>query len=78
MEFDPQDPLKSFQEHNSNSISDLFAVETDYISSDNFFSRFKSRDFYVCFRNEAVALILQVIFSSMDLIKALSFSFIFI
>ena len=61
MEFDLADTLTNIQEHYSDTIPDLFASEADHMPSRNFFSRVKTRDFYVPFRSEAISFILQVI-----------------
>lgn len=61
MEFELGDPLTSFQEHQSDTIPDLFASESDHMLSQEFLSGFKTSDFHVSFRREAISYILQVI-----------------
>ncbi|KAF5475578.1 hypothetical protein F2P56_007372 [Juglans regia] len=59
MEFELEDPLTSFQEHQSDAIPDLFASESDHMQSQEFLSSFKTSDFHVSFRREAISYILQ-------------------
>ena len=61
-EFGLQEPhsLTSFQEHNPDTIPDLFASESDHMPSHNSLSCSKDSDFYYAFRLEAISLFLQV------------------
>lgn len=60
MEFDLENPLISLKEHQSDSIPDLFASESDHMPSRNFLLCLKTCDLDVSFRQEAISLILQV------------------
>ncbi|KAF1882304.1 hypothetical protein Lal_00038950 [Lupinus albus] len=60
MEFDLEDPLANFKEHQNYTISQLFASESDHMPSPNSLALTHS---HVLFRCEAVSLILQVQFS---------------
>nr|WEV03861.1 D-type cyclin CYCD6;1 [Paeonia suffruticosa] len=55
MEFDLENPLTSFKEHQSDTLPSLFASESDHMPSLNL----KNRDFDISFRQEAITLILQ-------------------
>lgn len=57
MEFDLEDPLASFKEQQTYTISQLFASESDHMPSPNCLTSTHS------FRYEAISLILQVQFS---------------
>ncbi|KAE9591790.1 putative cyclin [Lupinus albus] len=59
MEFDLEDPLANFKEHQNYTISQLFASESDHMPSPNSLALTHS---HVLFRCEAVSLILQVKF----------------
>jgi cyclin D6 len=48
------------EEHNPDSIPDLFASETDHMPSQNFLTSSKHTDFYCAFRLKAISLFLQV------------------
>ncbi|KAF8391433.1 hypothetical protein HHK36_023738 [Tetracentron sinense] len=63
MEFDLENPLTSFQEHQSDTIPALFAAESDHMPSQNYSRSFKSRDFDVSVRREIISLIVQTRFS---------------
>ncbi|CAK7350743.1 unnamed protein product [Dovyalis caffra] len=63
MEFDLENPLTSLKEHQSDTIPDLFASESDHMPSRNFLHCLKSSDFFVSFRQEAISLILQAQYS---------------
>ncbi|KAL9463684.1 hypothetical protein AB3S75_001488 [Citrus x aurantiifolia] len=63
MEFDLENPFTSFEEHQSNTLLDLFAIESDHMPSHNFIQYLKITDFYVSLRQEAVSLVLQIQFS---------------
>lgn len=63
MEFDLENPFTSLEEHQSDTLLDLFAAESDHMPSHNFIQCLKITDFYVSLRQEAVSLILQVQFS---------------
>ncbi|OIV91624.1 hypothetical protein TanjilG_09036 [Lupinus angustifolius] len=60
MEFDLENPLANFEEHQNCTISQLFASESDHMLSPNSLALTHS---HVLFRCEAVSLILQVQFS---------------
>lgn len=60
MEFDLENPFTSLEEHQSDTVLDLFASESDHMPSQNFIQCLKITDFYVSFRQKAVSLILQV------------------
>ncbi|VVA34808.1 PREDICTED: putative cyclin-D6-1 [Prunus dulcis] len=64
-EFGLQEPhsLASFQEHNLDTIPDLFASESDHMPSHNSLSCSKDSDFYYAFRLEAISLFLQAQYS---------------
>ncbi|KAL2341973.1 hypothetical protein Fmac_009913 [Flemingia macrophylla] len=57
MEFDLEDPLVSFEEEQTITLSKLLASESDHMPSPNCLS---STDFHVSFLCEAISLILQV------------------
>ncbi|EEF37725.1 cyclin d, putative [Ricinus communis] len=59
MEFDLENPLTSSNEHQSDTIPDLFASESDHMPSRDFLKCLKTCDFYSSFRQEAISLILQ-------------------
>ncbi|XP_059623590.1 putative cyclin-D6-1 [Cornus florida] len=59
MEFDLENPLMSFQEHQFDTISRLFANESDHMPS----LSFKGSNFLASVRQEAISLILQEKFS---------------
>ncbi|KAH9665224.1 putative cyclin-D6-1 [Citrus sinensis] len=63
MEFDLENPFTSFEEHQSDTLLDLFAIEYDHMPSHNFMQYLKITDFYVSLRQEAVSLVLQIQFS---------------
>ncbi|GAY38441.1 hypothetical protein CUMW_036730 [Citrus unshiu] len=63
MEFDLENPFTSFEEHQSDTLLDLFAIESDHMPSHNFIQYLKITDFYVSLRQEAVSLVLQIQFS---------------
>nr|QYW07131.1 cyclin D6-1 [Dimocarpus longan] len=69
MEFDLENPFTSLEEeqlnqqHQSDTILDLFVSESDHMPSQNFTNCLEMVDFYVSFRQEAVSLILQAEFS---------------
>ncbi|XVE87912.1 hypothetical protein DITRI_Ditri19aG0026500 [Diplodiscus trichospermus] len=61
--FDLEDPFTSLKEHQSDTISALVSSESDHMPSQNVFQCFKTDDFYVSFRQEAISLILQAQYS---------------
>ncbi|KAH9796664.1 putative cyclin-D6-1 [Citrus sinensis] len=63
MEFDLENPFTSFEEHQSDTLLDLFATESDHMPSHNFVQCLKITDFYVSLRQETVSLILQIQFA---------------
>ncbi|PRQ28696.1 putative cyclin [Rosa chinensis] len=56
--------LFDLEEHNPDSIPDLFASETDHMPSQNFLTSSIHSDFYCSFRLEAISLFLQAQYSS--------------
>ena len=60
MKLDPGNWLTSSEEHQSDTITYLFASECDHMPSRNLLNFLETRDFYVSFRQEAISLILQV------------------
>eukprot|EP00262_Sarcandra_glabra_P007865 TRINITY_DN20948_c0_g1_i1.p1 TRINITY_DN20948_c0_g1~~TRINITY_DN20948_c0_g1_i1.p1 ORF type:complete len:309 (+),score=17.62 TRINITY_DN20948_c0_g1_i1:98-1024(+) len=59
MEFDLENPIMNYREHKSDTISMLFAAESDHMPSENYYQSFKSRDFDVSIRTETISLILK-------------------
>uniref|UniRef100_A0A5B7BFH5 Putative D6-type cyclin isoform 1 n=1 Tax=Davidia involucrata TaxID=16924 RepID=A0A5B7BFH5_DAVIN len=59
MEFDLENPLTSFKEHQSDTIPDLFANEADHMPT----LTFKAGDFRFSVRQQAISLISQAQFS---------------
>ncbi|KAE8696764.1 D6-type cyclin isoform 3 [Hibiscus syriacus] len=57
--FDLEDPLKSLEDHQSDSVPALFSSESHHMPSLNYFHSLKTCDFHVSFRQEAISLILQ-------------------
>jgi cyclin D6 len=60
MKLDLENPLTSSEEHQSDTITYLFASEFDHMPSRNLLNFLETCDFYVSFRQEAISLILQV------------------
>ncbi|XP_061978100.1 putative cyclin-D6-1 isoform X1 [Populus nigra] len=63
MEFDLENSLTSLEEHQSDTVPNLFASESDHMPSRNFLQCLKTSGFYVSFRQEAISLILQAQYS---------------
>ncbi|XP_050227253.1 putative cyclin-D6-1 isoform X2 [Mercurialis annua] len=63
MDFDLENPLTIFNEHQSESIPNLFASESDHMPSKKFLKSLKTSDSYFSFRQEAVSLILRAQYS---------------
>ncbi|KAJ6999670.1 hypothetical protein D5086_007940 [Populus alba] len=63
MEFDLENSLTSLEEHQSDTVPNLFASESDHMPSRNFLHCLKTSGFYVSFRQEAISLILQAQYS---------------
>ncbi|XP_039052825.1 putative cyclin-D6-1 [Hibiscus syriacus] len=61
--FDIEDPLKSLEDHQSDSVPALFSSESHHMPSLNYFYCLKTSDFHVSFRQEAISLILQAQYS---------------
>ncbi|XP_042518007.1 putative cyclin-D6-1 [Macadamia integrifolia] len=62
-DFDLENPLTSYQEHESDTIPALFGAESDHMPSEYYFEGIKTRDLDVSVRRKAIALILQAQFS---------------
>ncbi|KAI8001346.1 putative cyclin-D6-1 [Camellia lanceoleosa] len=62
MEFELENPLTSFREHQPDTVPALFADELDHMPSHYFSQSSKSRDFYISVRREAISLVLQARF----------------
>ncbi|KAJ6416487.1 hypothetical protein OIU84_002364 [Salix udensis] len=63
MKLDLGNQLASSEEHQSDTITYLFASELDHMPSRNLLDLLETRDFYVSFRQEAISLILQAQYS---------------
>ncbi|KAF8414011.1 hypothetical protein HHK36_002009 [Tetracentron sinense] len=63
MEFDLENPLTSFQEHQTDTIPALFASESDHMPSENYFRSFNTRVIDGSIRRQVISLILQAQFS---------------
>ncbi|XP_039049028.1 putative cyclin-D6-1 isoform X2 [Hibiscus syriacus] len=61
--FDLEDPLKSLEEHQSDTVPALFSSESDHMPSHNYLHCLKTSDSHVSFRQEAISLILQAQYS---------------
>ncbi|KAI4322606.1 hypothetical protein L6164_022283 [Bauhinia variegata] len=59
MEFDLENPLENFQEHNFDAISFLFLIESDHIPSQSYLQSLKAMDFDITVRTEVISLISQ-------------------
>lgn len=66
MEFELEDPLTSFEEQQSDTISNLFASESDHMPSQNFLSSLMDSDFHVSLRSEAISYMSQVISNTIN------------
>lgn len=64
MEFELEDPLTSFQDHQSDTHPILFASESDHMPSQNFLTSLKTSDSLASFRREAISYMSQVINST--------------
>ncbi|KAJ4975730.1 hypothetical protein NE237_000836 [Protea cynaroides] len=62
-DFDLENPLTSFPEHQSDTMPALFAAESDHMPCDYYFRSIKTTDLDVSARREVVSLILQAQFS---------------
>ncbi|KAF9672251.1 hypothetical protein SADUNF_Sadunf11G0021600 [Salix dunnii] len=63
MKLDLGNWLTSSEEHQSDTITYLFASEFDHMPSRNLLNLLETCDFYVSFRQEAISLILQAQYS---------------
>ncbi|XP_057488421.1 putative cyclin-D6-1 isoform X2 [Actinidia eriantha] len=59
MEFELENPLTSFEEHQFDTIPALFANESDHMPSHYFSHGLKSNDFRISVRREAISLIFK-------------------
>ncbi|KAE7995555.1 hypothetical protein FH972_000336 [Carpinus fangiana] len=59
MEFELEDPVTSFEEQQSDKISNLFASESDHMPSQNFLSSLMDSDFHGSLRCEAISYMSQ-------------------
>uniref|UniRef100_A0A2N9IE50 B-like cyclin n=1 Tax=Fagus sylvatica TaxID=28930 RepID=A0A2N9IE50_FAGSY len=59
MEFELEDPLTSFQDHQSDTHPILFASESDHMPSQNFLTSLKTSDSLASFRREAISYMSQ-------------------
>ncbi|XP_057462359.1 putative cyclin-D6-1 isoform X1 [Actinidia eriantha] len=62
MEFELENPLTSFEEHQFDTIPALFANESDHMPSHYFSHGLKSNDFRISVRREAISLIFKAQF----------------
>jgi len=60
MEFELEDPLTSFQDHQSDTVLILFTSESDHMPSQNFLISLKTSDSLASFRREFISYMSQV------------------
>nr|XP_023891183.1 putative cyclin-D6-1 [Quercus suber] len=59
MEFELEDPLTSFQDHQSDTVPILFTSESDHMPSQNFLISLKTSDSLASFRRESISYMSQ-------------------
>ena len=60
MEFELEDPLTSFQDHQSDTAPILFTSESDHMPSQNILISLKTSDSLASFRRESISYMSQV------------------